>query len=121
MWASSDRWAVSKTMYLPSLDQTMVEALPLARKLMGLASPPAAGATQTLSKDLASVTLKATKDSVRRVREMTYQNAEEYLIRAQEALNWHDKSDGRHVAMKQFLDDKTFKPGLGTYDKTKTG
>jgi feruloyl-CoA hydratase/lyase len=66
-------------------------------------------------------TLKATKDSVRRVREMTYQNAEEYLIRAQEALNWHDKSDGRHVAMKQFLDEKTFKPGLGTYDKTKGG
>jgi trans-feruloyl-CoA hydratase/vanillin synthase len=66
-------------------------------------------------------TLKATKDCVRRVREMTYQNAEEYLIRAQEGLNWHDKSDGRHVAMKQFLDDKTFKPGLGTYDKSKAG
>jgi len=66
-------------------------------------------------------TLKATKDAMRRVREMTYQNAEEYLIRAQESLNWHDKSDGRHAAMKQFLDDKTFKPGLGTYDKTKTG
>jgi feruloyl-CoA hydratase/lyase len=66
-------------------------------------------------------TLKATKDSVRRVREMTYQNAEEYLIRAQEGLNWHDKSDGRHVAMKQFLDDKTFKPGLGTYDKSSAG
>src|SRR6201993_343521 len=32
-------------------------------------------------------TLKATKDAVRRTREMTYQNAEEYLIRAQEALN----------------------------------
>jgi trans-feruloyl-CoA hydratase/vanillin synthase len=64
-------------------------------------------------------TLKATKDAMRRVREMTYQNSEEYLIRAQEALNWHDKSDGRHVAMKQFLDDKTFKPGLGTYDKAK--
>jgi trans-feruloyl-CoA hydratase/vanillin synthase len=64
-------------------------------------------------------TVKATKDAVRRTREMTYQNAEEYLIRAQEGLNWHDKSDGRHVAMKQFLDDKTFKPGLGTYDTTK--
>ncbi len=66
-------------------------------------------------------TLKATKDAMRRVREMTYQNAEDYLIRAQESLNWHDKSDGRHIAMKQFLDDKTFKPGLGTYDKTKAG
>jgi len=63
--------------------------------------------------------LKATKDAVRRVREMTYENAEDYLIRAQEALNWQDKSDGRHVGMKQFLDDKTYKPGLGEYDKAK--
>ena len=64
-------------------------------------------------------TLKATKDAMRRVREMTYDAAEDYLIRAQEALNWHDKSDGRHRGMKQFLDDKTFKPGLRAYDKTK--
>jgi len=64
-------------------------------------------------------TLKATKDAVRRVREMTYDNAEDYLIRAQEALNWHDKSNGRHIGMKQFLDDKTYKPGLGEYDKSK--
>ena len=64
-------------------------------------------------------TLKATKDAMRRVREMSYDDAEEYLIRAQEALNWHDKSDGRHRGMKQFLDDKTYKPGLGEYDKSK--
>jgi trans-feruloyl-CoA hydratase/vanillin synthase len=63
--------------------------------------------------------LKAAKDVVRRVREMTYENAEDYLIRAQEALNWQDKSDGRHVGMRQFLDDKTYKPGLGEYDKAK--
>jgi len=64
-------------------------------------------------------TLKAAKDAMRRVREMTYDNAEDYLIRAQEALNWHDKSDGRHRGMNQFLDDKSYKPGLGEYDKTK--
>ena len=63
--------------------------------------------------------LKATKDGVRRVREMTYDNAEDYLIRAQEALNWHDKSDGRHKGMEQFLDEKSYKPGLGEYDKSK--
>ena len=62
--------------------------------------------------------LKATKDAVRRVREMTYGNAEDYLVRAQEALNWHDKSRGRLEGMKQFLDDKTYKPGLGEYDKS---
>ena len=65
-------------------------------------------------------TLKATKDAMRRVREMTYDNAEDHLIRAQEALNWHDKSDGRHEGMRQFLDDKAYKPGLGEYDKAKT-
>ena len=64
-------------------------------------------------------TLKAAKDAMRRVREMTYDNAEDYLIRTQEALNWHDRSDGRHAGMKQFLDDKSYKPGLGPYDKSK--
>jgi trans-feruloyl-CoA hydratase/vanillin synthase len=65
--------------------------------------------------------LKATKDAMRRVREMTYGNAEDYLIRAQEALNFHDKSDGRHEGMRQFLDEKSYKPGLGEYEKRKAG
>ena len=74
-------------------------------------------AQKLLKKNLES--LKATKDAVRRVREMTYDNAEDYLIRAQEALNWHDKTDGRHKGMRQFLDEKAYKPGLGEYDKSK--
>ncbi len=64
------------------------------------------------------VTLKATKDAVRRVGEMTYDNAEDYLIRAQEAANSYD-NEGRKEGIKQFIDDKTFKPGLGAYDKSK--
>jgi len=64
------------------------------------------------------VALKATKDAVRQVMEMTYDNAADYLIRAQEAANSFD-NQGRKDALKQFLDDKTFKPGLGTYDKSK--
>lgn len=63
-------------------------------------------------------TLKATKDAVRRVAEMTYDNAQDYLIRAQEAANSYD-NEGRKEGMKQFLDDKTYKPGLGAYDKSK--
>ena len=66
------------------------------------------------------VALKATKDAIRRVSEMTYDNAEDYLVRAQEAANSFD-SAGRKEAMKQFLDDKSFKPGLGTYDRSKHG
>jgi trans-feruloyl-CoA hydratase/vanillin synthase len=64
--------------------------------------------------------LKATKDAVRRVMEMTYDNAEDYLIRAQEAADSFDK-EGRLEGMKQFLDDKTYKPGLGAYDKDRAG
>ena len=62
--------------------------------------------------------LKATKDAVRRVGEMTYANAEDYLIRAQEAANFFD-NEGRKEGIKQFIDDKTYKPGLGAYDMSK--
>jgi trans-feruloyl-CoA hydratase/vanillin synthase len=65
------------------------------------------------------VTLKATKDAVRRVMEMTYDNAEDYLIRAQEAANAHDDTQGRKEGIRQFIDEKSYKPGLGPYDKTK--
>jgi trans-feruloyl-CoA hydratase/vanillin synthase len=64
------------------------------------------------------VTLKAAKDAVRRTMEMTFDNAEDYLIRAQEAANFFD-NEGRKEGMRQFLDDKTYKPGIGTYDITK--
>jgi len=46
------------------------------------------------------VALKASKDAVRRVREMTYQNAEDYLIRAQEAANSFDNT-GRKEGINQ--------------------
>jgi feruloyl-CoA hydratase/lyase len=61
------------------------------------------------------VALKAAKDAVRRVMEMTYENAEDYLIRAQEAADSFD-SEGRKEGIRQFIDEKSYKPGLGTYD-----
>jgi len=64
------------------------------------------------------VALKATKDAVRRVGEMTYENAEDYLIRAQEAANFFD-NDGRKEGIRQFIDEKSYKPGVGTYDLSK--
>jgi feruloyl-CoA hydratase/lyase len=64
------------------------------------------------------VALKATKDAVRRVSEMTYENAEDYLIRAQEAANSFD-NEGRKEGIRQFIDEKSYKPGLGAYDLSK--
>lgn len=65
-----------------------------------------------------AVALKATKDAVRRVGTMTYDEAEDYLIRAQEAANSYD-NEGRKEGIRQFIDEKSYKPGLGAYDLTK--
>jgi trans-feruloyl-CoA hydratase/vanillin synthase len=64
------------------------------------------------------VALKATKDAVRRVREMTYDNAEDFLVRAQEAANSFD-NEGRKEGIRQFIDDKSYKPGLASYNLAK--
>jgi trans-feruloyl-CoA hydratase/vanillin synthase len=87
------------------------ESVPLA----ALEQRVTALANLLLSKN--PVALKATKDAVRRVKEMTYDNAEDYLIRAQEAANFHDKTEGRKEGIRQFIDEKSYKPGLGAYDK----
>lgn len=88
------------------------EALPLAR----LEERVTAVAATLLKKN--PIALKATKDAVRRVSDMSYDNAEDYLIRAQEAANFFD-NDGRKEGIHQFIDEKSFKPGLGAYDKSR--
>ncbi|NTF33079.1 p-hydroxycinnamoyl CoA hydratase/lyase [Rhizobium skierniewicense] len=65
------------------------------------------------------VALKATKDAVRRVGTMTYDEAEDYLVRAQEAANSYD-NEGRKEGIRQFIDEKSYKPGLGAYDRSKS-
>ena len=87
------------------------EALPLAQ----LKARVTEVAKTLLQKN--PVALKATKDAVRRVREMTYDNAEDYLVRAQEAANSFDDS-GRKEGIRQFIDEKRYKPGLGAYDRS---
>jgi len=64
------------------------------------------------------VALKATKDAVRRVGPMSYDDAEDYLVRAQEAANSYD-AEGRKEGIRQFIDEKSYKPGLGAYDTSR--
>ena len=63
--------------------------------------------------------LKVAKDALKRVREMPWEQAEEYLTAKQEQLYFADKTEGRKQGMKQFLDDKSFRPGLEAYDRSK--
>ena len=63
------------------------------------------------------VAIKFTKDAIRRVKSMTYDEAEDYLVRMQEAANFHDETEGRKEGIRQFIDEKSYKPGLGAYDR----
>jgi trans-feruloyl-CoA hydratase/vanillin synthase len=63
-------------------------------------------------------TLKAAKDALKRVSEMPFDAAEDYLVVRQESLNYLDKTDGRKEGIKQFIDDKSYRPGLGAYKKS---
>jgi feruloyl-CoA hydratase/lyase len=78
---------------------------------------------ETRVKELAAVLLKKNpvvlkfcKDALRRVVTMTYDEAEDYLARMQEACAFQDKTQGRKEGLRQFIDEKTYKPGLGSYD-----
>jgi len=67
------------------------------------------------------VAIKYAKEAVRRVGVMTYDEAEDYLIRMQEAANFHDKTEGRKEGIRQFIDEKSYKPGLGAYELNREG
>ena len=63
--------------------------------------------------------LRATKWAMRRMVDMTYDSALDYQIRAQEALHSFGGAAARKEATRQFLDEKSFKPGLGAFDTSK--
>lgn len=81
------------------LDKLREETLALARKLA--------------SKNPATV--RYTKEGVRAVRGMSEAQAADYLAAKSDALRFRDAEHGREEAMKQFLDEKRFRPGLGNY------
>jgi trans-feruloyl-CoA hydratase/vanillin synthase len=60
--------------------------------------------------------LKGAKDAFKRVQQLDWDMSEDYLITKQEQL-WFVAGEEREEGFKQFLDDKTFKPGLGMYKR----
>lgn len=59
--------------------------------------------------------LRFTKDAVRSVRGMSAEQARDYLGAKQDSLAKNDKESADKVGMKQFLDDKSYRPGYGPY------
>jgi feruloyl-CoA hydratase/lyase len=59
--------------------------------------------------------LRSAKHALRRVQGMDWDLSEEYLAAKAEQTAATDPEQGRHKGMKQFLDEKTIRPGLETY------
>lgn len=63
------------------------------------------------------VVLRAAKHGFKRCRELTWEQNEDYLYAKVDQAVFRDPESGRQRGMKQFLDDKTIKPGLQTYQR----
>jgi feruloyl-CoA hydratase/lyase len=59
--------------------------------------------------------LRAAKVAYRRVRDMSYDDANDYLMSKNDQARLLDPERGREQGLTQFLDEKSYKPGLGGY------
>ena len=76
---------------------------------------PTALARELLDKN--PVVLRAAKVGFKRCRELTWEQNEDYLYAKLDQSRLQDPEGGREQGMKQFLDDKSIKPGLQTYKR----
>jgi len=63
------------------------------------------------------VVLRAAKQGFRVSRLMPWDQAEDYLYAKLEQSQFLDRERGRQAGLQQFLDDKSFRPGLGSYER----
>ncbi|PQO99862.1 p-hydroxycinnamoyl CoA hydratase/lyase [Massilia phosphatilytica] len=63
------------------------------------------------------VVLRYAKQGFKRCRELTWDQNEDYLYAKTDQSNYRDPEKGRKEGLKQFLDDKTIKPGLQSYKR----
>ena len=61
--------------------------------------------------------LRAAKEVYKYCRTMEYAQAEDYMGAKGTALRLTDPEKGRETGMEQFLDKKTYRPGLGEYNR----
>lgn len=83
------------------LDKLRQETIALARKL--------------LTKN--PVVLRAAKHGFKRCRELTWEQNEDYLYAKLDQAQLRDPEHGREKGLKQFLDEKSIKPGLESYKR----
>jgi len=67
--------------------------------------------------DKKPVVLRAAKHGFKRCRELTWDQSEDYLYAKLDQAQLRDPEHGREQGLKQFLDDKSIKPGLQAYKR----
>ena len=82
-------------------EQLREEVIKLAKKLM----------------QKSPATLRYTKEAIRAVRFMNEPQAQDYLAAKSDALRFNDKENSREEGMKQFLDEKSYRPGYGHFKR----
>ena len=74
--------------------------------------------TVALARKLAAknpLALRAAKHGFKRCRELTWEQSEDYLYAKVDQSLHRDPEHGRDEGLRQFLDEKSIKPGLETY------
>src|SRR4051812_10396071 len=64
-------------------------------------------------------TLRACKQAVRAVQGMPYELSADYLAAKSAQLEFYDDEKGRNEGLTQFLDEKSYRPGLGAMRRKK--
>jgi trans-feruloyl-CoA hydratase/vanillin synthase len=64
-----------------------------------------------------AVVMRAAKQGFKRCRELTWEQNEDYLYAKLEQALYRDPEKGREKGLKQFLDEKSIKPGLQSYKR----
>jgi trans-feruloyl-CoA hydratase/vanillin synthase len=76
--------------------------------------------TLVLARKLAAknpIVLRAAKHGFKRCRELTWEQSEDYLYAKLDQATLRDPEHGREQGLKQFLDEKSIKPGLQSYKR----
>lgn len=114
----NDRQALYYIMTGDQFDGRVAKELGLVNEAVPLADLVAH--TRALAKTLLGknpTVLRAAKLSYKYIREMTWEEAAEYLTAKNDQTAMVDPERGREQGMGQFLDAKTYKPGLGNYPR----
>ncbi len=124
-WNVVEMMAMRDAMYYACTGETFTGKEAAAMRFVTRSVPKAKLRAETvklakLLQQKSPAALRYTKECIRAVRYMSVEQAADYLNAKSDALKYVDKERSREKGMKQFLDDKSFRPGLGHFDRSKS-